>query len=137
MPGLFIDNKLTFFDHIFSCGKKAKNVHSTILSNLYDMDNNTLINFFKTYALPLLDYANVIYLTHCLMLIDFIESVQRYFTKRLHGLSNCCYADRLRITQLNSLELRRIYTELVMMYKLQHGLVDSYLCNLFTNNITH
>ena len=80
------------------------------------MDNNTLINLFKTYALLLLDYASVIYLTHCLMLIDSIESVQRHFTKRLHGLSNYYYADRLRITQLDSLELRRIHTNLVMMY---------------------
>ena len=71
------------------------------------------------------------------MLIDSIESVQRHFTKRLHGLSNYCNADRLRITQLDSLEFRRIHTDLVMIYKLQHGLVDSYLCNLVTNNITH
>ena len=71
------------------------------------------------------------------MLIDSIESVQRHFTKRLHGLSIYCYADRLRINQLDSLELRRSHTDLVMTYKLQHGLVDSYLCNLVTNNITH
>ena len=96
--GVFIDNKLTFFDHIFNCVKKANNVCNTILSNLYDMDNNTLINLFKTYALPLLDYASVIYSPHCLMLIDSIESVQRHFSKRLHGLFNYCYADRLRIT---------------------------------------
>ena len=58
------------------------------------MDNNTLINLFKTYALPLLDYVSVIYSSHCLMLIGSIESVQRHFTKRLHGLSNYCYANR-------------------------------------------
>ena len=134
--GVFIDNKLTFSDHIFNCVKKANNVCNTFLSNLYDMDN-TLINLFETYALPLLDYASVIYSPHCLMLIDSIESVQRHFTKRLRGLSNYYYADRLPITQLDSLELRRIHTELVMMYKLQHGLEDSYLCNLVTNNIIH
>ena len=44
------------------------------------MDNNTLINLFKTYALPLLDYVSVIYSSHCLMLIGSIESVQRHFT---------------------------------------------------------
>ena len=58
--GVFIDNKLTFSSHIFNCVKKANNVCNTILSNLYEMDNNTLINLFKTYALPLLDYASVI-----------------------------------------------------------------------------
>ena len=61
------------------------------------------------------------------MLIDSIENVQRHFTKRLHGLSNYCYADRLRITQLDLLELCRIHTDLVMMYKLQHLVVLSRL----------
>ena len=137
---LLITIKLTFSYHIFNCVKKANNVcrPNTILSNLYIfMDNNTLINLFKTYALSLLDYASVIYSLHCLMLIDSIESIQKHFTKRLHGLSKYCYADRLNITQLNSFELRRVHTDFVMMYKLQHGLVDSYLCNLVTNNITH
>ena len=80
------------------------------------MDNNTLINFFKTYALPLLKYARVICSPYCLMLIDSIESVQRHFTKRLYGLSNYCYADRLRITLFDSLELCKIHTDFVMMY---------------------
>ena len=89
---------MTFSDHIFNCVKKANNVCNTILSNLYDRDNNTLINLFKTYALPLLDFASVIYSPHCLMLIDSIESIQKHFTKRLHGLSKYFYADKLHIT---------------------------------------
>ena len=103
--GVFIDNKLTFSDHIFNFVKKTNNLCNTILSNLYNMDNNTLINLFKTYALLLLYYASVIYSPHGLMLLDSIESVQRHFNKCLHGLSNYYYADRLRITQLDSLEI--------------------------------
>jgi len=37
-----------------------------------------------------------------------IESVQRYFTKRIEGLSLLPYSQRLRVLKLSSLEHRRI-----------------------------
>ena len=54
-------------------------------------------------------------------LIDIIENVQRRFTKRLRGLFNKSYMDRLKICELELLEIRRICTDVALMYKILNG----------------
>ena len=55
-------------------------------------------------------------------LIAKIESVR--FTKRLPGLSNTSYSDRLAVLGLRSLQLRRLHQDLIYKYKIIFGLVD-------------
>ena len=45
------------------------------------------------------------------------------FTKRLHGLKNKTYSERLAILDGSTLELRRVKADLVMYYKIIHGLL--------------
>src|SRR5258708_4754821 len=54
--------------------------------------------------------------------IDKIESVQRFFTKRLSGLWNTGYSERLKLCNVTSLELRRLQFDLVLCYKIIHNL---------------
>jgi len=56
--------------------------------------------------------------------IDAIERVQRRFTKRLRGLGNYSYSERLHLLKLASLELRRLYIDLIWCYKIIFGLVN-------------
>jgi len=56
--------------------------------------------------------------------IDAIESVQRKFTKRLPDLYSVSYTDRLKRLHLQSLELRRLDTDLIWCYKIVFGHVD-------------
>ena len=69
---------------------------------------------------PYQDYNSVIYSPHHLELIDTLERVQRHFTKRLHGSNNLSSGDRLNIVGLESIELRRIHADLIILYKLLH-----------------
>ena len=57
-------------------------------------------------------------------MIDKIESVQRYFTKRLSGLRQLSYLDRLVHLNLETLERRRLVYDLVFCYKILHGLCE-------------
>jgi len=50
--------------------------------------------------------------------IETIERVQRRFTKKLPGLRNFSYDERLSRLRLHSLELRRLLTDLVWCYKI-------------------
>jgi len=66
--------------------------------------------------------------------IERIESLQRRFTKRLPGLKNYKYTERLTMSfELASLELRRLWFDLNWCYKLAFGLMDVHNdhCNLF------
>ena len=89
---------------------------------------------YKIYAQPYLDYASVVHSPHRLYLIDTVESVQRYFTKRLHNLCNLSYVSRLQVTALESLELRRLQTDLNVVYEILHDDIDSSLRNGFVRN---
>ena len=50
-----------------------------------------------------------------------IEAVQRSFTKRLKGLSNLTYSKRLFVLQAESLELRRLKSDLVLLFNIITG----------------
>ena len=54
--------------------------------------------------------------------IDTIERVQRSFTRRIPGLRNRSYTDRLSILSLDSLELRRIRADILELFKIVKGL---------------
>ena len=56
--------------------------------------------------------------------IKAIETVQRKFTKRLNGLQYKSYAERLLATNLESLQERRIKSDLIFAYKILFGYVD-------------
>jgi len=58
------------------------------------------------------------------MLENEIERVQRQFTKRLQGLSRLTYRERLHSLGADSLELRRLKADLVMLCNITHSNVD-------------
>jgi len=76
------------------------------------------------YVRPLVEHNSVVWSPSTLRDIDAIESVQRRFTKRLPGLYSVSYTDRLKRLHLQSLELRRLITDLIWCYKIVFGHVD-------------
>ena len=96
---------------------KANKMCNIILNNITEVNASTLVNLYKCYVRPLLDYACVIYSPRHVFLIDFRENVLRRFTKRLVGLYNYSYCDSLK---LRNLELRRMHLDLTMMYKIMY-----------------
>jgi len=64
-----------------------------------------------------------------------IESVQRRFTKRIPVL-HLSYSERLEFLGLESLEYRRQFADLTMLYKIVHNLVDVDRNALITFNFT-
>ena len=80
-----------------------------------------LIKLYKCFVRPVLEYASVVFSPHHISLIDLIENVQRRFTKRLYGMHDICYVDRLKLCNLELLELRRMHADLIMLYKILNG----------------
>ena len=86
---------------------------------------------FNVYVRPKVEYASQVWNPSYLMDIDKLEQVQRRFTKRLPGLSNFSYSERLRLLKIDSLECRRIRADLIFVYKLLHNLIDINYTNFF------
>ena len=81
-----------------------------------------LVRAFKTYVRPLLEYASPVWSPYTKNLVESIESVQRAFTKRIPGLLNFSYIDRLSKLNLQTLEHRRLLTDLSTCFTIVHGL---------------
>ena len=79
---------------------------------------------------PLLEYCSPTWSPHHRYLIDKLEKVQKYFTKRIPGLWRVPYIVRLRILNLKSLEDRRTIYDLTTCFQLLNGHLISEMTNL-------
>ena len=122
--GILIEPNLKFNDHIQNIIVKSKQRASLIHRSFLSNDIHILTRAFTTYVRPLLEYASPAWSPSQLTQISAIESVQRHFTKRLHGLQNLSYGERLNKLKLKSLEHRRLIVDLITCY------------NTIYNNIT-
>jgi len=83
-----------------------------------------LVKAFCTFVRPTLEYCSVVWSPGFKKDIHRLEAVQRRFTKRLAGLHNMSYWDRLDYLNLDSLYNRRIKSDFLMTYKILNGQVD-------------
>ena len=115
--GIYVDTNLSFSEHIYDCVKRASKVSNLILSNFYQCNNSVLLQLFKCYVRPILEYGSIIFSPHYVYLVELIEHLQHNFTKRLHGLNDVSYVNKLHICTLESLELCKIHNDLIFVFK--------------------
>jgi len=94
----------------------------------------TLKRAFTTYVRPLLEYASCVLSPSYCTVVRQIESVQRQFTKRLPGCHQLNYKCRLARLSMDNLELRRLHSDLILVYKILFGLVDVIANDFFSLN---
>ena len=85
-------------------------------------DNQILLRAYTTYVRPLLEYCTVVWPHSLKCDIHSIEKVQKKFTKWL-SCCNSLYTERRNKLNLTTLELRRLYYDLVMCYKIVFNIV--------------
>ena len=116
---------------------KANHRASLILRTFLSREPNLLFKAFTVYVRPLLEYCSPVWSPVYKTDIELIERVQRTFTKRLYGFKYLSYSERLFLLQADTLELRRLKTDLVMLYKIVHNLVALNFNDFFAyNNFT-
>jgi len=132
--GVEIDNKLKFDVHINSIVKKAYNRVSLIYRRFVTSDTRILQKAYITYVRPILDYCSHVWSPMYIKHIDAIEKVQKRFTKRLPRMQDLSYLERLAILGWDSLELRRLKSDLCLYYNIysHHSSIDR--CEYFQLN---
>ena len=139
--GVFVDSHCNFKHHISHICRKAYTSINVIFRCFDTAHVPAIIIAYKLFVRPILEYCSTLlnpYIPnrHYLGLTDQIERVQRYFTRRVYYRCklDCShdYLQRLKFLNLDSLELRRIYNDLIMVYKIFHGLV-----NINANELIH
>ena len=100
-----------------------------------------MIPLFKSLIRPILEYGNAVWCPYKAKDIDLIEDVQRYYTKRIIGMYDLSYEERLQALKLPSLCYRRVRGDMIEVFKITHNFYDSQVTNsLFqfadTNTVT-
>ena len=129
--GVILSSNLSFSNQINKLCSKARCRSAMILKSFQSRDKLLLFRAFIVYVRPILEYCCNVWSPYRLCDIRKIESIQRLFTKRLRGLKNLPYPDRLKCLNAESLEMRRIKYDLSMYFKILHGLVDTNTDALF------
>jgi len=121
--GVIIDRELKFSVHCATVVKRAFCVMHLIRRSFEIRDRRFLVDMFCKYVVPIVMYASPVWSPYLLKDVDAVERVQCWWTKRLPGLYNLSYAERLKVLGLESLELMRVKADLVFAYKVFNGLI--------------
>ena len=114
--GVTITSDLSSSQHINEITAKAHKRANCILRCFASRGVSLLVRAFTVYVRPI---------CHMVALPEKqIEKAQRRFTKRLRGLRDVAYTDRLNCLGLPTLELRRLQLDLIFCYKIVFGLTS-------------
>jgi len=125
--GVEVDGSLSYSTHIAKVVAKATQRVGILFRGFVSRDLGMMRMAYISYIRPLLEYNSVVWNPYQVNLISRIEKVQRRFTKFIPVLHNLSYSERLATINLEPLELRRLRSDLIMYYKILHGIsaIDS------------
>ena len=119
--GILVDEKLSFDQQVSTAVGKAKRLVGLILHTFNSRSRHVILPLFKSLVRPILEYASPVWNSSSIKQTKQLESVQRYITKRIVGLSTLSYADRLETLNMCTLSARRQHFDLIEMFKIIHG----------------
>ena len=131
--GVTMDRNLKFSDHVSKICCKSNSRANLILKCFYSKDTSSLLSAYKTYVRPIVECNSVVWNPFLIKDINTLEAVQRHFTKRIPEMKHLTYYQRLSKLKLESLELRRLRTDLLFAYKLVFGMLHMNVADFFYN----
>ena len=102
--GVLIDNKFKFHNHSSVVASKANRMLAIISKSFQYKDGNILLNLYKSFIRPIIEYGTAIWGPYYVLDQQLIERIQRRATKLIHGLHDQPYVDRLAGLHLPSLQ---------------------------------
>jgi hypothetical protein len=132
--GIIMSKSLRFTNHINSITKSAYQCSNLIFRCFTTRESEFLVKMFTSFCRPKLEFNTCVWSPHHVSEIVMVENVQRRFTKRINGLRDLTYAERLARLGLKSLEYRRIAFDLYMTYSICNNQVDLNFHDFFIRN---
>ena len=129
--GVTIQSNLKFTTHCTNTLKKAYYVIRTIFTTFKGHNHSFYMKMYTCYVRPILEYASQIWSPVLITNIDRIERVQRYYTRRLCS-RNDDYMQRLDLFNIDSLEERRIKSDIVLFFKLTKNVINMNVSDHYT-----
>ena len=119
--GVYIDRKLCFETHVSKSVNKANRNMGIIYRNFKLMGEDVFVSLYKSMIRPHVEYSSVVWNPTTIRDQKSIEGVQRRATKLVRGLSELSYEERLRKLGIPTLQYRRLWADMLQVYKIVHG----------------
>ena len=123
--GILLSKEFSWSLHVDGICSKARKILGLLYRRFYKFSNsNTTCQLYTSLVRPLLEYACHVWAPYTSQNINALESVQKFTcklaTRRWNGNT---YAELLTITNLPTLEGRRLKLKLCHLFKIIHNLV--------------
>ena len=122
--GIIMSNDGSFTEHVNHVVEKAKTQMSSILRNFKSRSLNHMLCLWKSIVIPRL-YCSQLWTPTKRGDIQKLEMLQKTFTRKINGLSNLTYWDRLKRCGIFSLQRRRERYQIIYVWKILEELVLS------------
>lgn len=120
--GVLVDIDLKFHSHIMNRVRFVNCLTNNILSSTVCREAEFIINIYTSHVRPILEYGSSVWNTGYLGDLRQLERVQRRWTRVVRGLEESPYETRLKTLNLFSFQGRLLRADLILVYKIFHGL---------------
>lgn len=129
--GVYIDNELQFHYHIEFIRNKSMKMLGFVIRTLKEFQNlNCFKNLYCSYVRSGLEYASSVWSPYYNKYIDSLEKVQRRFLRFInyklgYTIDEINYDDLHKLLGLQTLQQRRIYSDICTLFKILNNVIDS------------
>ena len=123
--GVIVDKNLKFQKHIDNIVKIANSVLGTIKRTFTNINRKTFTLLYKALVRSHLEYGQEVWHPRLKGQIGQLEKVQRRATKLVKNIRHLPYRERLKRLDLPSLKHRRLRGDMITLYKITHGLMNT------------
>ena len=115
--GITVSKDLSWTSHIRSSCDKARKMAAWVFSVFHTRNTGVMLTLYKSLVRSHLEYCSPLWNPSKICDIQELESVQRTFTSKYHGLQQLHYWERLKTLTLMSLQRRREPYVIMHMWK--------------------
>ena len=132
--GILITDDCSWTLQVNNVVTDSRKMASWVIGTFRDRSELTMLTLFKSLVRSRLEYCCPVWDPHLIKDIQAVESIQRYFTKRIAGTKDMDYWDRLKKLRLMSLQRRRerytiIHTWKILQEKAPNSTNLEFYCN--------
>ena len=134
--GIIVDRNLKFHQHIRSVANSCNAISTNLFSSVLCRDENFIMEVFTTLIRPKMEYGSTVWSLGYLGDLRTLERVQRRWTKRINGLENLPYSDRLLHLNLFSVQGRLLRADMICTWKIFSGMCAISPEQIFTRDLS-
>ena len=135
--GVVLSDDFSWSPHINQMVDAARKITSWTLGVFKDRSPAVMLQLFKSLIRSKLEYCCPLWNPSKVKDINIIEDVQRHFTRRISGMSNLSYWERLTALNIQSLQRRRERYIIIHLWKIINGIVPNDLEIKFIESKRH